>query len=171
MPIVSPADKWVRDGVEKTRFPCSRALIEVTRVLVQKRWQDRPANHNVAKAIGSDDSKSLAVALRALLEVWAVRRLAYAGNEAYAQDGDWISGDFHSKLELEFRRERRGIAIVINIKIGDDAQDALLFLRCDLFGGNLYRRVTYIDAGLYPFKPEFAASQDFVLAWLEHNGG
>src|SRR5271165_84251 len=171
MPIVSPADKWARDCVEHARFLCSRALVEVTRVLVQKRWQDRPANHNVGKAGSSGGSKSLAVSLRALLEVWAVCRLAYASNEAYAHDGDWISGDFHSKLELEFCSERLGIAIVIDIKIGDEAQDTLLFLQFYLFGGNLDRRVTYMNAGLYPFKPEFAASQDFVLARLEHNGG
>src|SRR5271157_3263473 len=106
---------------------------------MQKGWQDRPADHNVGKAIGSGDSKALAVSLRALLEIQAVCCLAYASNEAYAHGGDWISGDFHSKLELEFRSERLGIAIVINIKIGDEAQDALLFLQFDLFGGNLYR--------------------------------
>src|SRR5271165_1245676 len=131
MSVVSPADKWVRDCVENARCLCSRALVKVTWILVQKRWQDRPANHNVGKAIGGSDSKPLAVPLRALLEVQAVCRLAYAGNEAYAHCGDWISGDFHSKLELEFWRERRGIAVIINIKIRDEAQDALLFRRCD----------------------------------------
>src|SRR5271165_1764407 len=158
MSVVSPADKWVRECVENARFLCSRALVEVTRILVQKRWQDRPANHNVGKASGSGGSKSLAVSLSALLEVWAVCRLAHASNEAYTHGGDWISGDFHSKFELEFCSERLGIAIVINIKIGDEAQDALLFLQFDLFGGNLDRRVTYMNAGFYPFKPEFAAS-------------
>jgi hypothetical protein len=54
-------------------------LVEVTWILVQKRWQDRPANHDVGKAIGSGDSKPLAEPLHALLEVWAVCRLAYAG--------------------------------------------------------------------------------------------
>src|SRR5271157_2158154 len=108
MPVVSPADKWVRDCVENARCLCSRALVEVTRILVQKRWQNRPANHNVGKAIAGGDTKSLAVSLRALLEVWAVCPLAYARNKAYAHGGNWISGDFQSELELEFCSERLG---------------------------------------------------------------
>ena len=35
--------------------PC--ALVEVARILVQKRWQDRPANHDVREPVESSGTK------------------------------------------------------------------------------------------------------------------
>ena len=170
MPVVSPADKWVRDSMENARSPCSRALVEVTWVLVQKRWQDRSANHNVGQTVGSGYSISLAVSLRARLEIWAVCRLAYAGDEAYAQGGDWISRNFHGKLKLQFWCERLGISVVYNIEVRYDAQNALLFFPCYLLLSDLRPGITHIDCGLHVLKPKPAFGQEFVLVWLKHDG-
>src|SRR5271165_445704 len=171
MPVVARADKGIGQCVENARCLSSRALVEVTWILVQKRGQNCSANHNAGKAVCSGDSIPLTVPLGTLLEVWAVCRLAYAGYDAYAKGGYRISRDFHCKLEFKFGSERLGMAIVINIEVRDNAQDALLFLHGDLLGSNLYRRVMHINAGLHFFKPEFAARQEFVLAWLKHDSG
>src|SRR5271165_7052943 len=82
MPVVARADKGIGQCVENARCLSSRALVEVTWILVQKRGQNCSANHNAGKAVCSGDSIPLTVPLGTLLEVWAVCRLAYAGYDA-----------------------------------------------------------------------------------------
>src|SRR5580704_8364953 len=103
--------------MKQAGFRRSRTLVKVARVLVEKRWQDRPADHDVGEAVRGDSAKPLAIALCALLVVRGVTRLIEAGDEAYAENGDRINGDPERKLELELCRHRRRIWIVIGIEI------------------------------------------------------
>lgn len=60
--------------------------------------------------------------------------------------------------------------VVSDVEVGDDTQDPLLLLALDLFDGGLYGRIShrYRSQRLCDF--ELAASQDYVLAWLDDNG-
>src|SRR2546427_12891971 len=107
MSIVSPADERVEDRVESARLVCARALEEVTRVLVQKRWQDGAADHAVGKAVGSDSAVALAVTLQTLRAVGSVPGLVDAGNNTSPDDGNTIVAGLKGGLELQFRGQRR----------------------------------------------------------------
>ena len=150
------------------RRRCSRTLVVVAWILVQKRWQYRTAEHNVADGISSSDSKPLTITLRTLLEVYAVGSLANAGNNAYSHDRSWITEGFQSEIELQPGRHGRRVGLVGNIKVRRNPEYPLLLLCSDLLSGNFYLRISYVYAGCYACKPELAISQDLVLARLEY---
>ena len=123
--------------MQSARLLCARALVEVARVLVQKRWQDGAADHDVGSAVGIGSAKALSVTLRTLAVVGDVSRLIDAGKRGYAEDGNRIEKDLGGELELQLRRKRRGVVIIDDVEIGDDAENALLLLDLDLLGGDL----------------------------------
>ena len=78
------------------------------------------------------------------------------------------------ELELQLRGERRGVVIIDDVEIGNDAENALLLLDLDLLGGDLLgrgNRSSHSDCGERLCDMELAARQDCVLAWLEDDGG
>ena len=123
--------------MENTRLFRARALVEVARVLVQQRWQDGAADHDVDKAVGIESAVALTVTLHTLNVVGVVCRLFDAGNYAHPDEGNGIDGDFEGEFELQLRRERLGVGVIDDVEIGDDAENALLLLDLDLLGGNL----------------------------------
>jgi hypothetical protein len=52
--------------VECARLLCARALVEVARTLMQDRWQDGAADHDVGQTVCVVGAQTLAEALRAL---------------------------------------------------------------------------------------------------------
>src|SRR5437899_7231048 len=138
MSIVSPADERVGDRVESARLVCARALEEVTRVLVQKRWQDGAADHDVGKAVGSDSAIALAVTLQTLRVVGSVPGLVDAGKNTYPDDGNRIGAGLKCELELQLRCQRRSVVIIDDVEIGEDAKNPLLLLDPDLLDGDLF---------------------------------
>src|SRR5438045_7693772 len=100
MSIVSPADERVEDRVESARLVCARALEEVTRVLVQKRWQDGAADHDVGKAVGSDSAIALAVTLQTLRVVGSVPGLVVAAKTTGPVTGTRTGLGFNAGWEL-----------------------------------------------------------------------
>src|SRR5258708_8098872 len=76
--VVTPADDCAGDCVERAGLLCARALIEVARILVQKRWQDGAADHDVGKAVGIASAIALRVTLRTLAVVGDVSCLVMA---------------------------------------------------------------------------------------------
>src|SRR5690348_16035728 len=100
MSIVSPADERVGDCVESARLICARALVEVTWVLVQERWQDGAADHNVGNAVGRGSAKALAVTLQTLNVVGSVPGLVHTGKRGCCNDGNRIDGGLKCELEL-----------------------------------------------------------------------
>jgi hypothetical protein len=116
---------------------CARALVEMARVLVQKRWQDGAANLDVGKAVGIGSTITLARTLHTLAVVGDVSCLIDAGKHTYPEDSARIESDFARQLELQIRGERRGIVIIDDVEIGDDAENALLLLDPALLGSEL----------------------------------
>lgn len=100
--VVSPANQWVTDGVKQTGSCRSFALVEITRILVEKRWQDRSADHDVGETIGCYGAKPLAIALRALLVVRGVTRLIEAGDEACTENSAGSTATLSASLNLSF---------------------------------------------------------------------
>jgi len=50
-PVIALADERVAQCVDGARPVCARALVEVARVLMQDRGQNRPADHDIRQAI------------------------------------------------------------------------------------------------------------------------
>src|SRR5437660_48703 len=170
MSIVSPADERVGDRVESARLVCARALEEVTRVLVQKRWQDGAADHDVGKAVGSDSAIALAVTLQTLRVVGSVPGLVDTGKNTYPDDGNRIGAGLKCELELQLRCQRRSVVIIDDVEIGEDAKNPLLLLDPDLLDGDLFGGIIHRYRGHHLCDVEFAARQDYVLAWINDDG-
>src|ERR1700733_14622117 len=64
--IVALAGERRGQRIQRPLFDGSCSLIEVARVLVQKRRQDRAAEHRVREAVGIDGAKALAISARSL---------------------------------------------------------------------------------------------------------
>src|SRR5689334_9858885 len=111
-------------GVRNPGLSGARSLIEVARVLAQKRGQDGASNHDVAEAIGGIGAVALTETLSALTVVRSVTRLLDGRKECDSGSGDRVAGDLQRKAELQFGRERNRIGLVDDIEIGNDAQDA-----------------------------------------------
>src|SRR5258708_28408894 len=84
--VVAPTDECERDRVESARSLRARALVEVTRVLMQKRWQDGASEHDVGNAAGIASAIALSATLRTLAVVRHVSCLADVGNPTYPDD-------------------------------------------------------------------------------------
>src|SRR5579872_1498520 len=98
--VVSLADEWARERVEHPRLVRACALVEVARVLVQNRWQDSAADHNVGNAVSRGSAEALAITLRTLTVVGNVSCLVDARKHTYPDDGNRIGNRLECKLEL-----------------------------------------------------------------------
>src|SRR5260370_15721192 len=151
---------------------CTRALVKVAGILVQKRWQDSAANHDLREAVGVVCTKPLAEALRTLNVIGCVRRLSDSGKNGYPGHGEWVSGESEGQTEFKLRTKRRGTGTIHFEEIGDDAKTALLLLDLDLLNGHLIGTLgAHSNGGLHLFNPEFANVQHFVLAQVEDEDG
>ena len=57
-------DEWAGQCVESAGLLCARSLVEVPRVLVEKRWQNGTADHDVSKTVCVKSTHALTVAPR-----------------------------------------------------------------------------------------------------------
>src|SRR5260370_9942531 len=147
---------------------CTRAVVKVAGVMVQKRWQDSAAIHDLCEAVGVVCTKPLAEALRTLNVIGCVRRLSDSGKNGDPGHGEWVSGESESETEFKLRTKRRGTGTIHFEEIGDDAKTALLLLDLDLLNGDLIGTLgAHSNGGLHLFNPEFANVQHFVLARVE----
>src|SRR5947199_10570189 len=165
MSIVSPADERVEDRAESARLVCARALEEVTRVLVQKRWQDGAADHDVGKAVGSDSAIALAVTLQTLRVVGSVPGLVDAGKNTYPDDGNRIGAGLKCELELQLRCQRPSVVIIDDVEIAEDAKNPPLLLDRDLLDGDLLRVRMYSYCGHQLCAGKLAYCTDTAHAW------
>src|SRR5437660_12536411 len=102
------------------------SLIEVTRVLVQQRWQNGAADHDVREAIRSDCAKALSICSPALAIVWSISGLLGSGYKEDSRSRNSNCRDLQRQIELHPCRQRRRIALIGNIKIPNDSEHALL---------------------------------------------
>src|ERR1700723_4637507 len=108
------------------------ALIAVTWVLVEQRWQDGPAEHEVGETVGIDSTEALSVPLRTQEVVGGVCCLVDACKEGCPDKRDRVDGGLKGKREFQLRRERRWIVIINDVEIGNDPKNALLLLELEL---------------------------------------
>src|ERR1700761_4368334 len=103
------------------------ALVEVARVLMQNGRQDGAADHDIGEAIGIGSSKALSITYCTLLIVRpSVRCLIDSCEDEVAGDADYIGSSSKSELVLQLRRKRYGVLVIDNIKIRNNAENALL---------------------------------------------
>src|ERR1039458_8953293 len=116
---------------------CSRTLIEVARILVQKRGDESASNHDRRELVGIAGAKSLAETLSTPNVGGGPCRLPGSSNHGHAGRGKRVSDGSEGEMEFKLRIERRGIGIVYCEKIGDDVKSAVLARDLYLLNGHL----------------------------------
>ena len=157
--------------MENARLVCPCPLVEVAGILAQQRGQDGATDHDVGKAVGGGCAKALAVTLRTLDVAGSASRLVDAGQGAYPENGEGVGGGFQGEVELQLGGKRRGVGVIDDVEIGDDAKDALRLLYLDLLEGDFLRRINHAYRGVQLRELELGAGKDQVLARIEDNVG
>ena len=94
------------------------ALVEIARILMQKRWQNGVADQASANGVGEASSQPLAISLRTLMPfARIVTSLLNASPRGRASEEKWIGEAFVCQVELHPRGERLGMRFVGHIKI------------------------------------------------------
>src|SRR5215469_2093549 len=104
------------------------SLIKIARILVQYRWQNGAADHDIDKPIRANDTNALAIGVPALPELGTVPSLFGGSNEENPGSGNRIAGDFKREPEFHFRCQGFSILLISYIKIRDNTEYALLLL-------------------------------------------
>src|SRR5260370_28996713 len=95
--IVSLTDKWSQHGVASPRPLCAGALVEIARILMQKRWQNRVADQASGRGVGEACPQPLAISFRTLPPfVRVVTGLLDASPSSHADEKNWIGQVFVS---------------------------------------------------------------------------
>ena len=146
--IVPFANDGVGEGVENSGAFAAGALVEIARILFQERRKDGATDKSAGDKIGVSGSIALGVPLDALsIAAEIVLRLLNAGYDAIQSETDGIKGCLPGQLEFLARGQRDGVVDVADIKIGNEAQDALLLLIPDLIFGDFRGGGDYAQFG------------------------
>jgi len=94
-----------------------------------------------------------------------------SGQRAYPENGESVGRSFQGEVELQLGTKGRGVGIIDDVEIGDDAEDALRLLDLDLFDGDFLRRINHSYRGRHLRDPELGAGEDQVLARIEDKVG
>src|ERR1700722_8472276 len=111
--------------MQEARFRCTRALIKVTRILMQDGGQNRSTNHDVGEVVGVDSSKSLPVTLQSLLILRVIAGLIGEGEKTCAGKRHRIDGNLQCQLKFQLGSKRHGVVVVDGIEVGDKTKDPL----------------------------------------------
>src|SRR4030095_1776683 len=88
-------------------------LVEIARILMQKRWQNSVADQASGNAVGEASSQPLAISFRALLPFTGiVTSLLDASPRDRASEEKWIGDAFVCQVELHPRIEGLGVRFV-----------------------------------------------------------
>src|SRR6202000_27664 len=104
-PVIALADERVAQCVDGARPVCARALVEVARVLMQNRGQNRSADYDIRQPIRIVGPKALAVTLPALLVAGSIRRLIDGCDKNVARNGHGVSHWLQCELKFQLRGE------------------------------------------------------------------
>src|SRR6202008_3834413 len=133
--VISPADERRREGVEQARFIRTCSLVEITRILMQDGGKDGTPNHDIGQTICIGCAETLAIAFRPLLIVVEFGCLIKASHHGGAEKGNGVNRGLESQVKLQLRWKRYRVAVIDDVEVGDEAQDALLLLHLDLLPG------------------------------------
>ena len=145
--VVPLADDYSRHGVESTGDDATLAPVEIPRILMQKRRQQCGAEECRCDAGAISGAVALGITLEAFTVAGEViLRLLDASGDTGGEEGDGIDSDLDRELELLLAREGRRTGDVADVKVGEDAEDALLYLGTDLLFSEVFLR-DRVDGG------------------------
>ena len=146
--VVALADRDELGGVPDAGFDRAGAFVEVAGVLVEDRWEEGSGEEGadgvvaVSRAVAASVSGG-SVAVAGV----GVVGLLEAGDGSGHDEGDGVDGGLPGHLELLLRGHGRGVLDVGDVEVGEDGEDALLFLDLDLSGGYIFSRGGDFDGG------------------------
>jgi hypothetical protein len=138
--VVAFADYGVGEGVEDAGFDGAIAFIEVAGVLLEEGGQDGVSEERSGEEGPVGGGVAFAIALRAFAPTVDVVGLLDAGGDSVEDERHGIDHGAEGELVFLFGVERLGVGDVADVEVGEDAEDALLFLEIDLSFG-------YVGAG------------------------
>ncbi len=168
--VVTLGTEGAGEGVKDAGTGGSGALIEVAGILVKERGQHGAAKDDVASPTGIAGAEAFEVALGALDVGGGGGGLINAGDEGGGTDTDGVGGGAEGEGVLQLRRHGREAVIVGDVEVGNDTEDALMFLGLDLLDGEL-AGVDGVDAGVDGGDGELDLGQLQLLAGREHDWG
>jgi len=98
------------------------------------------------RSIYINGSEALSVAFHSLCVVRVMGRLAFGSQKSSAGKGNRVDRDLEGQSKLEPGCERYGVLVVGNVKIGDEAEDPLVFFNFDLLCGQFFIRCVDVFA-------------------------
>src|SRR5271154_416380 len=138
-PVIALTDDSIRNGKQHPRLPAACPFIEISWILLQQGWQYGAANKSSRYEIGIGGAVTLRIALRSLsISAEGIVGLLDSREDANDSKRDRIHRCLPCQLELQLRRERDRLGVVADIKIRDDAEQALLLLNLDLVFRHLF---------------------------------
>ena len=142
--------------MKSPRLVRTGALVEIARILMQKRWQNSVADQASGNSIGKASSQPLAISFRALMPfARIVTSLLDACPRSRASEEERIGEAFVCQVKLHPRSKRLGMRFVGHKKIRYKAENALLFFSFELLGSYFLRRVTHSDCPLHSQDAKF----------------
>src|SRR5215469_11810589 len=134
----------------------SSTVVKITRILMQKRWQNSVADQASNDSISKASAQPLAISVRTLPPFAGVVAGLLDPSPCSSADGEnGIGETLVSEVELHLRSERLGMRLVSHIKIGYKTENALLFFRFELLGSGLLGRITHGNCSLHGQNAEF----------------
>src|SRR5580698_4070505 len=121
--------------MEQTRLPRTRALIEVPRILMQNRGQKCPAHKDVGQTVCVNGPETLPIALDPFFVVGITGCLVDGCEKSSTRKGHRVGRNLEGQSVFKPGREWRRILVVADVEVRNEAQNSLLLLDPDLFGG------------------------------------
>src|SRR5271167_5233122 len=112
--------------MKSPRFLRAGTLVEIARILMQKRWQNSVGDQASGNAVGEASSQPLAISFRTLLPFTGiVTSLLDASPRSRASEEKWIGEAFVCHVELHPRSKWLGVRFIHDIHIRYETQNTL----------------------------------------------
>src|SRR5262249_48092784 len=139
--VVASAHEGALHRMPNPRPPASGSLVEIAWVLPENGGKHSATKKCADRNVSVGCAKALAVSRCPLpVPTERVLRLLDSRNKTDAREGEWIQIRSPRELNFLFCVERSGIGFVGDVKIGNQAEDALFFLLLNFFLGDFHRR-------------------------------
>src|SRR5271156_3476142 len=157
------------DRIENALTHAAGSFVEIARILFQERRKYRAADERAGDQVGVRRAVALTVALCALaVSAGSVGSLLGSCDDSSDCKVDWINGTAPGELKFLFGAERSGIRNVADIEIGNDPEDALLFLNFELFFCDFEARHADLNPGDLGREREHDLRKNQSLARMQH---
>jgi hypothetical protein len=167
--VVPLADDYGRHGVESTGDDVTPAPVEIPRILMQKRRQQRGAEECRCDAGAISGAVALGITLEAFTVAGEViLSLLNARGDTSGEEGDGIDSDLQCELELLLAGEGRGIGDVADVEVGENADDALLHFGAYLLFSEVFLS-DRVDGGPDGFDTKNNWRENQIFSGMDQN--